>query len=34
MNGTNPILDEKGEEAAGVRAAGIGIAADGQELEL
>jgi pyrroloquinoline quinone biosynthesis protein B len=34
MNGTNPILDEKGEEAASVRAAGIGIAADGQELEL
>jgi len=26
--------DEKGEEAASVRAAGIGIAADGQELEL
>jgi pyrroloquinoline quinone biosynthesis protein B len=34
MNGTNPILDEKSEEAAAVRAAGIGIAADGQELEL
>jgi len=34
MNGTNPILDEKSEEAASVRAAGIGIAADGQELEL
>jgi pyrroloquinoline quinone biosynthesis protein B len=33
-NGTNPILDEKSEEAAAVRAAGIGIAADGQELEL
>jgi pyrroloquinoline quinone biosynthesis protein B len=34
VNGTNPILDEKSEEAASVRAAGIGIAADGQELEL
>src|SRR5262249_15530635 len=34
VNGTNPILDEKGEEAAAVRAAGIAIAADGQELEL
>jgi pyrroloquinoline quinone biosynthesis protein B len=34
MNGTNPILDARSEEAAGVRAAGIGIAADGQELEL
>ena len=34
INGTNPILDEKSSEAASVRAAGIGIAADGQELEL
>ena len=34
VNGTNPILDEKSEEAASVRAAGIGVAADGQELEL
>lgn len=34
MNGTNPILDEKSEEAASVRAAGIGITRDGQELEL
>jgi pyrroloquinoline quinone biosynthesis protein B len=34
MNGTNPILDEKSEAAALVRGAGIGIAADGQELEL
>ena len=34
MNGTNPILDEKSEEAAAVRAAGIRIAADGQELLL
>lgn len=34
VNGTNPILDEKSEEAARVRAAGIAIAADGQELEL
>jgi pyrroloquinoline quinone biosynthesis protein B len=34
MNGTNPILDEKSEEAADVRAAGIAIAADGQELSL
>jgi pyrroloquinoline quinone biosynthesis protein B len=34
MNGTNPILDAKGEEASSVRAAGIEIAADGQELAL
>jgi pyrroloquinoline quinone biosynthesis protein B len=34
MNGTNPILDERGEASASVRAAGIGIAADGQELEV
>ena len=34
MNGTNPILDVKGEEASAVRAAGIEIAADGQELEI
>ena len=34
MNGTNPILDARSEEAAAVRAAGIGIAADGEELAL
>jgi pyrroloquinoline quinone biosynthesis protein B len=34
MNGTNPILDETSEEAASLRAAVIGIASDGQELEL
>jgi pyrroloquinoline quinone biosynthesis protein B len=33
VNGTNPILDAKSPEAAAVRAAGIGIVADGQELE-
>jgi pyrroloquinoline quinone biosynthesis protein B len=33
VNGTNPILDAGSEAAAGVRAAGIGVAADGQELE-
>jgi pyrroloquinoline quinone biosynthesis protein B len=34
MNGTNPILDSASAEAASVRAAGIGIADDGQELAL
>jgi hypothetical protein len=34
MNGTNPILDAKGEEASAVLAAGISIASDGQELEI
>jgi pyrroloquinoline quinone biosynthesis protein B len=34
VNGTNPILDPKSEAAAAVRAAGIDVAFDGQELEL
>ena len=34
MNNTNPILDAGSREAAVVAAAGIEIAADGQELEV
>ena len=34
VNGTNPILDPRGEEAAALRAAGLAVAAEGQELEL
>jgi pyrroloquinoline quinone biosynthesis protein B len=34
MNNTNPILDAESAEAARVRAAGLEVAADGQELEL
>jgi pyrroloquinoline quinone biosynthesis protein B len=34
MNNTNPILDPRSPEAARVRAAGVGIAEDGQQLEL
>jgi pyrroloquinoline quinone biosynthesis protein B len=34
INNTNPILDARSPEAAHVRAAGVGIASDGMEIEL
>jgi pyrroloquinoline quinone biosynthesis protein B len=34
INNTNPVLDAASPEAASVRRAGVGIAADGMELEL
>jgi pyrroloquinoline quinone biosynthesis protein B len=34
MNATNPVLDPHSEEAARVRAAGVGVARDGLELSL
>jgi pyrroloquinoline quinone biosynthesis protein B len=34
MNNTNPILDERSEEAASVRRWGVEIASDGMEIEL
>ena len=34
VNNTNPVLDARGSEAAEVRALGVEIAMDGQELEL
>ena len=34
INNTNPILDEGSEQAAEVRAAGLGIARDGLEVEV
>jgi pyrroloquinoline quinone biosynthesis protein B len=34
MNGTNPVLDAASPEASRVRAAGLEVARDGQELEL
>ena len=34
LNGTNPLVDARSPERAAVAAAGIGIAEDGQELEL
>src|SRR4029453_16834937 len=34
LNNTNPILDAGSKEAEQVRGAGVGVAADGMELEL
>ena len=34
MNNTNPIVDERSPEAAEVRAFGLEIARDGEELEI
>jgi hypothetical protein len=34
VNNTNPVLDARSGEAAEVRALGVEIAMDGQEIEL
>jgi pyrroloquinoline quinone biosynthesis protein B len=34
INNTNPILDEDSAERAALAAAGIGVAEDGQQIEI